>query len=96
MTAVNLTCESPRGVEVVLKDVEWGEAYCLLFSIYPSLDLTFKIFDLETNTLALIIPAESLNCTRMERFHRLHKARKAYELNVEANVFCPAVRVEVA
>ena len=93
MTAVNLTAESPRGVEVLLEGVEWRDAYCELFRLTHDLDLTYKIFDLESQTLALIIPASGLYCSRPERFRRLHKARKAYELNVLAGVFCPAVEV---
>ena len=93
MAAVNLIAESPRGVEVLLEGVTWRDAYCELFRLTPDLDLTYKIFDLESQTLAHIIPASSLYCSRPERFHRLHKARKAYELNVAANVFRPAVEV---
>ena len=55
MTAVNLIAESPRGVEVLLEGVEWRDAYCELFRLTPGLDLTYKIFDLESQTLALII-----------------------------------------
>lgn len=93
MAAVNLIAESPRGVEILLEGVDWRDAYCELFRLTPALDVTYKIFDLERQTLALIIPASSLYCSRPERFHRLHKARKAYELNVAANVFRPAVEV---
>lgn len=93
MTAVNLTAESTRGVEILLEGVDWRDAYCELFCLTPALDVTYKIFDLENQTLALIIPASSLYCSRIERFQRLHKARKAYELNVAANVFRPAVEV---
>lgn len=93
MTAVNLTAESTRGVEILLEGVDWRAAYCELFRLTPALDVTYKIFDLSTQTLALIIPASSLYCSRPERFHRLHKARKAYELNVATNVFRPAVEV---
>lgn len=93
MTAVNLTAESTRGVEILLEGVDWRDACCELFRLTPALDVTYKIFDLESQTLALIIPASSLYCSRIERFQRLHKARKAYELNVRAGVFCPAVGV---
>ena len=93
MTAVTLIAESPRGVEILLEGVDWRDAYCELFRLTPGLDITYKIFDLSTQTLALIIPASSLYCSRIERFQRLHKARKAYELNVRADVFCPAVEV---
>lgn len=93
MTAVTLIAESPRGVETLLEKVKWRDAYCELFRLTPGLDVTYKIFDLSTQTLALIIPASSLYCSRPERFHRLHKARKAYELNVRADVFRPAVEV---
>ena len=93
MTAVNLIAESSRGVDILLEGVDWRDAYCELFRLVPGLGVTYKIIDLETKTLALIIPASSLYCSRPERFHRLHKARKAYELNVAANVFRPAVEV---
>ena len=93
MTAVNLTAESTRGVETLLEKVEWRDAYCELFRLTPGLDVTYKIFDLSTQTLALIIPSNALYCSRIERFQRLHKARKAYELNVAADVFRPAVEV---
>ena len=93
MTAVTLIAESPRGVEILLEGVDWRDAYCELFRLTPGLDITYKIFDLSTQTLALISPASSLYCSRIERFQRLHKARKAYELNVRADVFCPAVEV---
>ena len=93
MAAVNLIAESPRGVEVLLEGVTWRDAYCELFRLTPALDVTYKIFDLESQTLALIIPASRLYCSRPERFHRLHKARKAYELNVAADVSRPAVEV---
>lgn len=93
MAAVNLTAESTRGVEILLEGVDWRDAYCELFRLTPALDVTYKIFDLESQTLALIIPASSLYCSRPERFHRLHKARKAHELNVAADVFRPAVEV---
>ena len=93
MTTVTLIAESPRGVEILLEGVDWRDAYCELFRLTPGLDITYKIFDLSTQTLALIIPASSLYCSRIERFQRLHKARKAYELNVRADVFCPAVEV---
>ena len=93
MTAVNLIAESSRGVDILLEGVDWRDAYCELFRLTPGLDITYKIFDLSTQTLALIIPASSLYCSRIERFQRLHKASKAYELNVRADVFCPAVEV---
>ena len=92
-TSVTLTRETPFGVETLLRNTPWRDAYCELFRVSATPESTYKIFDHDNDTLALIIPGLSLGCSRIERFQKLHKARKAYELNLEADVFRPAVEV---
>ncbi len=94
MTAVTLTCETRLGVKTLLANAEWAEAYNALFHIKANDHDVFKIFDHAYGDLALIIKGSSLNnCSKVEKFQRLHMARKAYDMNLEANVFCPSVEV---
>lgn len=94
MTAVTLTCENKLGVKTILASAEWTDAYNTLFHIKANDQDVFKIFDHAYGDLAMIIHGSSLNnCSKVEKFQRLHKARKAYDMNLEANVFCPSVEV---
>lgn len=92
-SAVSLIRADSRGVNTLLDGVSWESAYLELCRAKPPRDAVYRIFDKNTGELALIVPSESLRCSRIERVQRLHKARKLYELNIEHDVFCPSVEV---
>ena len=92
-STVSLIRADSRGVSTLLDGVSWRSALLELCKAKPPRDAVYRIFDKSTGELALIVPSESLRCSRIERVQRLHKARKLYELNVEHNVFCPSVEV---
>lgn len=91
--AVSLIRADSTGVNTLLDGASWERAFQELISADSSHDAVYRILDKNTGGLALIVPSESLRCSRIERVQRLHKARKIYELNVEHNVFCPSVEV---
>ena len=92
-SVVSLIRADSRGVSTLLDEVSWESAFQELCRAKSSHDAVYRILDKSTGGLALIVPSESLRCSRIERVQRLHKARKLYELNVEHNVFCPSVEV---
>lgn len=92
-SALSLIRADSRGVDTLLDGVSWGSACLELCRAKPPRDAVYRILDKSTGGLALIVPSESLRCSRIERVQRLHKARKLYELNVEHGAFCPSVEV---
>lgn len=91
--AVSLIRADSRGVDTLLDGVSWGSACLELCRAKPPREAVYRIFDKSTGGLALIVPSESLRCSRIERVQRLHKARKLYEFKVEHGAFCPSVEV---
>lgn len=90
---VSLIRTDSTGVYTLLDSVSWESAFQELCRAKSSRDAIYMIFDENTRDIALFVPSKSLRCSRIERVQRLHKARKLYELNVEHDVFAPAVEV---
>lgn len=88
---VHVTQETVKGCNTIVRSKTWGEAVPVIMRAVHKGGI-IKVF--EDDSLALIVNGERFkNTVKIQLYSNLKKAVKAYEMNVEAGVFCPTVEV---